>query len=59
MIVDYIHSDSFHKFGERRLPCVHFDNLDALNDFVHYANPSIGPFGRKQAKNCCHFAHTN
>lgn len=52
-------SDSVHDFCEWRFPCVHFDNLYALNDFIHDAHTTIGTFGRKQTKCCRHLAHTN
>lgn len=63
MIVDcsdyYSLSDSVHDFCERRLPCVHLNNLYALNDFVHNADTSIGSFRCEQTKRCRHFAHAN
>lgn len=45
-------SNFIHNTGERLFPCVHFYDLNGLNNFVHNANASICPFGRSQSIGC-------
>lgn len=45
-------SNFIHNTGKRLFPCVHFYDLNGLNNFVHNANASICPFGRPQSIGC-------
>lgn len=42
--------DLVHHAAEARLPGVHLDHLDALDDFVHEANPPVRAGGRFQSE---------
>lgn len=47
------------KFGKWFFPCIEFDGLYALNDFVNNSKACICVANQMVSIICCHFAHKN